>query len=109
MAGFFIGSYALIAFVSALYFWWSKTDKSRAPFERRMIALGHGFIWPYYLVLFIQAQIGKAEKDKARQDRHQRILGDATSPQQQPGYPPVQQPGQAPADGQRRVANPFDN
>jgi hypothetical protein len=36
-----------IAVISSFYFWAKKTDRSQAPLERRITAVGYGLAWPY--------------------------------------------------------------
>lgn len=99
--GFIGGLYMIGIFVFWAIFWWTKTDRSRSPFERRMIALGHAFLWPYYAYQFFAGRKQVAAKQQQDREAAQRIFGDA------PSSPPAG--GSAPIDTTRRVANPFDN
>lgn len=43
-------TYCAIVFISSIYFWAKKTNRSQAPLHRRLIGLGYGLIWPIMLV-----------------------------------------------------------
>ena len=51
--GIFVGWYFLFTVIFWFYAWAKKTDKSSSPFERRLVALGYGLIWPVYLWQYI--------------------------------------------------------
>lgn len=47
--GFLFGLYVVGTFVAWPICWWTRTNRSQAPLERRLLSLGYALQWPYTL------------------------------------------------------------
>ena len=107
--GVIIAIYFVIAFISSIGFWAVKTDRSQDPFQRRLIGLGYGLIWPFALFrLFKKSGKATAQQQDLRA-AHDRIIGGAgTAPSSPPANPPSPTAQPPRSGGQSSIKNPFD-
>lgn len=78
------------SFVAAIYFWFTTTDRSQAPLERRIIAMLRGLTWPYVVVRHFRGRDEAASQQAAAAARRQSILGGTSQPGSRPTPPPSQ-------------------
>lgn len=93
--GAIFGWWLFIAFISSFYFWAKKTDRSRAPIERRVTAAGYGLAWPYFAYLAVkgsQKQGASRAEQRAPYEHIPGAAGSATPPSQQAAGPGFSDP-----------------
>jgi hypothetical protein len=80
-----VGWWFFFAFFSSFYFWAKKTNRSQAPIQRRIAALGYGLGWPYFTFIFIKSKLDQnAGQGKPQATRNPAFNAPA------PTMPPVQ-------------------
>lgn len=102
MGSFFVvilGIWFWVGAFSSPYFFAKRTDRTQAPIQRKLVALGYGLAWPYLLVTYFR---GKQQVAEERQNAQERILGSADGSVAPPTPPPS-------GNRQPRIKNPFDN